>query len=199
MSWQAGSRASLLAGFLPVMVASGKGTSLRPLGDLCLLTWLAYVCGPCGLPQLPVCPQDGLVLNKSPAPQEEASWDWPDDRKDLPWGAQFELPLMLLEEDRYPVLPSRDPASLCPRARLWSVVGGLGAGPGSWPRRHLSWSVSISLPCRVRTSERVLGGAHLGWGVWCRFDTHFLVNISLLVLPPMLLSSPLSTRCFGIF
>ncbi|XP_044904008.1 kinesin-like protein KIF19 isoform X2 [Felis catus] len=43
--------------------------------------------------------RDGLVLNKSPAPQEEASWDWPDDRKDLPWGAQFELPLMLLEED----------------------------------------------------------------------------------------------------
>ncbi|XP_043415485.1 serine/arginine repetitive matrix protein 1-like [Prionailurus bengalensis] len=80
------------------MVASGKGTSLRPLGDLCLLTWLACVCGPCSLPQLPVCPQDGLVLNKSPAPQEEASWDWPDDRKDLPWGAQFELPLMLLEE-----------------------------------------------------------------------------------------------------
>ncbi|XP_047695136.1 kinesin-like protein KIF19 [Prionailurus viverrinus] len=30
--------------------------------------------------------------------REEASWDWPDDRKDLPWGAQFELPLMLLEE-----------------------------------------------------------------------------------------------------
>ncbi|XP_032447480.1 kinesin-like protein KIF19 [Lynx canadensis] len=66
--------------------------------------------------------RDGLVLNKSPAPQEETSWDWPDDRKDLPWGAQFELPLMLLEEDRYPILPSRDPASLRPRARLWSVV-----------------------------------------------------------------------------
>ncbi|XP_047569084.1 kinesin-like protein KIF19 [Lutra lutra] len=43
--------------------------------------------------------QDGSALNISPPPPEEASQDQPDDRKDLPWGAQFELPLMLLETD----------------------------------------------------------------------------------------------------
>nr|XP_012614277.1 kinesin-like protein KIF19 [Microcebus murinus] len=42
--------------------------------------------------------RDGSVLNISPPP-EESSRDQPDDRKDLPWGAQFELPLMLLERD----------------------------------------------------------------------------------------------------
>ncbi|XP_077614975.1 kinesin-like protein KIF19 [Crocuta crocuta] len=42
---------------------------------------------------------DGSVLSKSPVPPEEASRDWPDDRQDLPWGAQFELPPMLLEAD----------------------------------------------------------------------------------------------------
>ena len=46
-------------------------------------------------------PQDGSVLNTSPPPPEEASRDQLDDRKDLPWGAQFELPPMLLETDRY--------------------------------------------------------------------------------------------------
>ncbi|XP_054401602.1 kinesin-like protein KIF19 [Pongo abelii] len=42
--------------------------------------------------------RDGSVLNLSPAP-EESSRDQPDDRKDLPWGAQFELPPVLLERD----------------------------------------------------------------------------------------------------
>ncbi|KAM8952137.1 kinesin-like protein KIF19 [Lycaon pictus] len=43
--------------------------------------------------------RDGSVLNTSPPPPEEASRDQLDDRKDLPWGAQFELPPMLLETD----------------------------------------------------------------------------------------------------
>ncbi|XP_054351614.1 kinesin-like protein KIF19 [Pongo pygmaeus] len=43
--------------------------------------------------------RDGSVLNLSPAP-EESRRDQPDDRKDLPWGAQFELPPVLLERDR---------------------------------------------------------------------------------------------------
>ncbi|XP_014651096.1 PREDICTED: kinesin-like protein KIF19 [Ceratotherium simum simum] len=43
--------------------------------------------------------RDGSVLSISPPP-EESSRDQPDDRKDLPWGAQFELPPMLLETDR---------------------------------------------------------------------------------------------------
>ncbi|XP_063487209.1 kinesin-like protein KIF19 [Symphalangus syndactylus] len=42
--------------------------------------------------------QDGSILNLSPAP-EESSRDQPDDRKDLPWGAQFELPPVFLERD----------------------------------------------------------------------------------------------------
>ncbi|XP_069341779.1 kinesin-like protein KIF19 [Eulemur rufifrons] len=42
--------------------------------------------------------RDGSVLNISPPP-EESSQDQRDDRKDLPWGAQFELPRMLLERD----------------------------------------------------------------------------------------------------
>ncbi|XP_062946031.1 kinesin-like protein KIF19 [Cynocephalus volans] len=42
--------------------------------------------------------QDGSVLNISPLP-EESSHDQLADRKDLPWGAQFELPPMLLERD----------------------------------------------------------------------------------------------------
>ncbi|XP_004688116.1 PREDICTED: kinesin-like protein KIF19 [Condylura cristata] len=42
--------------------------------------------------------RDGSVLNISPPP-EDTSRDQPDDRKDLPWGAQFELPPMLLETD----------------------------------------------------------------------------------------------------
>nr|XP_045360602.1 kinesin-like protein KIF19 [Camelus bactrianus] len=41
---------------------------------------------------------DGSVLNTSP-PSEEPSQDQPDDRKDLPWGAQFKLPPTLLETD----------------------------------------------------------------------------------------------------
>ncbi|XP_045850135.1 kinesin-like protein KIF19 [Meles meles] len=49
--------------------------------------------------------QDGSALNISPTPPEEASQDQADDRKDLPWGAQFELPLMLPETDRYPYSP----------------------------------------------------------------------------------------------
>ena len=47
-----------------------------------------------------VRPQDGSVLNTSPPPPEEPSRAPPDDRKDLPWGAQFELPPMLLDTDR---------------------------------------------------------------------------------------------------
>ncbi|XP_072609399.1 kinesin-like protein KIF19 isoform X1 [Vulpes vulpes] len=43
--------------------------------------------------------RDGSVLNTSPPPPEEASRDQLDNRKDLPWGAQFELPPMLLETD----------------------------------------------------------------------------------------------------
>ncbi|XP_045669310.1 kinesin-like protein KIF19 [Ursus americanus] len=43
--------------------------------------------------------RDGSVLNISPPPPDEASRDQPDDREDLPWGAQFELPPMLLETD----------------------------------------------------------------------------------------------------
>ncbi|XP_004394262.1 PREDICTED: kinesin-like protein KIF19 [Odobenus rosmarus divergens] len=46
--------------------------------------------------------QDGSVLNLSPPPPDEAGHDQPDDRKDLPWGAQFELPRMLLQTDRLP-------------------------------------------------------------------------------------------------
>ncbi|DAA15164.1 TPA: kinesin family member 18A-like [Bos taurus] len=42
--------------------------------------------------------RDGSVLNISPPP-EEPSQDQPDDREDLPWGAQFELPPMLLDPD----------------------------------------------------------------------------------------------------
>ncbi|XP_004776428.1 kinesin-like protein KIF19 [Mustela putorius furo] len=49
--------------------------------------------------------QDGSALNISTPPPEEASQDQPDDRKDLPWGAHFELPLMPLETDRYPYSP----------------------------------------------------------------------------------------------
>ncbi|XP_053412589.1 kinesin-like protein KIF19 [Nycticebus coucang] len=41
---------------------------------------------------------DGSILNISPAP-EESSQDQPDDRKDLPWGGQCELPPILLERD----------------------------------------------------------------------------------------------------
>ena len=47
-----------------------------------------------------VRPQDGSVLNTSPPPPEEPSRAPPDDRKDLPWGAQFELPPMLLDTER---------------------------------------------------------------------------------------------------
>ncbi|XDB64709.1 hypothetical protein ABFV05_018325 [Capra hircus] len=42
--------------------------------------------------------RDGSVLNISPPP-EEPSQDQLDDREDLPWGAQFELPPMLLHPD----------------------------------------------------------------------------------------------------
>ncbi|KAM9725157.1 kinesin-like protein KIF19 [Dama dama] len=42
--------------------------------------------------------RDGSVLNISPPP-EEPSRDQLDDREDLPWGAQFELPPMLLDPD----------------------------------------------------------------------------------------------------
>ncbi|XP_006889798.1 PREDICTED: kinesin-like protein KIF19-like [Elephantulus edwardii] len=42
--------------------------------------------------------RDGSVLNISPPP-EDSGRDQLDDRKDLPWGAQFELPPVLLETD----------------------------------------------------------------------------------------------------
>ncbi|XP_014439423.2 kinesin-like protein KIF19 [Tupaia chinensis] len=42
--------------------------------------------------------RDGSVLNISPPP-EDSSRDQTSDRKDLPWGAQFELPPVLLERD----------------------------------------------------------------------------------------------------
>ncbi|XP_027947691.1 kinesin-like protein KIF19 [Eumetopias jubatus] len=45
--------------------------------------------------------QDGSVLDLSPPPPDEAGHDQPD-RKDLPWGAQFELPRMLLQTDSTP-------------------------------------------------------------------------------------------------
>nr|XP_044603389.1 LOW QUALITY PROTEIN: kinesin-like protein KIF19 [Equus asinus] len=65
--------------------------------------------------------RDGSVLSLSPPP-EESSREQPDDRKDLPWGAQFEP--MLLETDR-----SRAP---CPR-RGWrpSLRSPGGPEPGS--------------------------------------------------------------------
>lgn len=59
----------------------------------------ARVCGPCRLTLPSVWSQDGSVLNISPPP-EEPSQDQLDDREDLPWGAQFELPPMLLHPDR---------------------------------------------------------------------------------------------------
>nr|XP_020748044.1 uncharacterized protein LOC110136574 isoform X2 [Odocoileus virginianus texanus] len=42
--------------------------------------------------------RDGSVLNICP-PSEEPSRDQLDDREDLPWGAQFELPPTLLDPD----------------------------------------------------------------------------------------------------
>ncbi|KAM6155814.1 kinesin-like protein KIF19 [Rhynchocyon petersi] len=42
--------------------------------------------------------RDGSVLNISPPPDDTGQGQL-DDRKDLPWGAQFELPPMLLETD----------------------------------------------------------------------------------------------------
>lgn len=43
--------------------------------------------------------QDGPIMNVSPAPTEETSGEPLGDRRDLPWGATFELPQMLLERD----------------------------------------------------------------------------------------------------
>ncbi|XP_006249035.1 kinesin-like protein KIF19 [Rattus norvegicus] len=43
--------------------------------------------------------QDGPIMNVSPAPTEETSGEPLGDRRDLPWGATFELPPMLLERD----------------------------------------------------------------------------------------------------
>lgn len=40
-------------------------------------------------------------MNVSPPPPEETSGEPPGDRRDLPWGATFELPQMLLERDRW--------------------------------------------------------------------------------------------------
>ncbi|XP_029410996.1 kinesin-like protein KIF19 [Nannospalax galili] len=43
--------------------------------------------------------QDGSILNMSSPLPEENGGEQPGDRKDLPWGASFELPQMLLERD----------------------------------------------------------------------------------------------------
>ncbi|XP_021042870.1 kinesin-like protein KIF19 [Mus pahari] len=43
--------------------------------------------------------QDGPIVNVSPPPTEENSGEPLGDRRDLPWGATFELPQMLLERD----------------------------------------------------------------------------------------------------
>lgn len=40
-------------------------------------------------------------MSLSPPPPEETSGEPPGDRRDLPWGATFELPQMLLERDRW--------------------------------------------------------------------------------------------------
>lgn len=48
-----------------------------------------------------LCFQDGPIMNVSPPPPEETSGEPPGDRRDLPWGATFELPQMLLERDRW--------------------------------------------------------------------------------------------------
>lgn len=45
--------------------------------------------------------QDGPIMNVSPPPTEETSGEPLGDRRDLPWGATFELPQMLLERDRW--------------------------------------------------------------------------------------------------
>lgn len=49
--------------------------------------------------------QDGPIMNVSPAPTEETSGEPLGDRRDLPWGATFELPPVLLERDRWAWLP----------------------------------------------------------------------------------------------
>ncbi|XP_076779629.1 kinesin-like protein KIF19 isoform X5 [Arvicanthis niloticus] len=43
--------------------------------------------------------QDGPIINVSPPPTEESSGEPLGDRRDLPWGATFELPQTLLERD----------------------------------------------------------------------------------------------------
>ncbi|XP_022356112.1 kinesin-like protein KIF19 [Enhydra lutris kenyoni] len=83
--------------------------------------------------------QDGSALNISPPLPEEASQDQPDDRKDLPWGAQFELPLMLLETDRYPYFP------LCPLG-----IAVLSAGA---PLNSLSVKNLVSKLCSMTSPE----------------------------------------------
>lgn len=60
-----------------------------------LRTQLARVHGPCSPLSSSVWSQDG-----SCPPPEEPSRDQPDDKKDTPWGAHFQLPPMLLETDR---------------------------------------------------------------------------------------------------
>lgn len=48
-----------------------------------------------------LCFQDGPIMNISPPPPEDTSGEPPGERRDLPWGATFELPQMLLERDRW--------------------------------------------------------------------------------------------------
>ncbi|XP_048080448.2 kinesin-like protein KIF19 [Ursus arctos] len=71
--------------------------------------------------------RDGSVLNISPPPPDEASRDQPDDREDLPWGAQFELPPMLLETDsplhQDPVKRLVGSAIPCAAQHMPAVVG----------------------------------------------------------------------------
>ncbi|XP_058290420.1 kinesin-like protein KIF19 [Hylobates moloch] len=65
--------------------------------------------------------KDSSVLNLSPA-LEESSRDQPDDRKDLPWGAQFELPPVFLERDREEArFPLASPGAI-PAAAAETVV-----------------------------------------------------------------------------
>lgn len=84
--------------------------------------------------ECPFCPQDGSALNISTPPPEEARQDQADDRKDLPWGAHFELPLMLLETDRYPYSP------LC-RLGIAMLSGDAVQPQGAWSRDLLLGSL----------------------------------------------------------
>lgn len=106
----------------------GRDLSVAPRGSLrddtaCLSMVRAASLSPS------LCPQDGSVLNICPPPPDEASRDQPDDREDLPWGAQFELPPMLLETDRY----WRSP--LCCPGMAVPLAGGV------WPQGSRPWSL----------------------------------------------------------